>query len=74
MVDVEGVIVVTKDKIESTTQQNVELQIKKILIVSQSTPNLPLQLEDASRPASVLKAQVCYIYIFIIFINIIFIY
>lgn len=57
IVDVEGTVVVVKDKIESTTQHSVELQITKIFVISASVANLPLQLEDASRPSSVFKQQ-----------------
>jgi len=57
IVDVEATVSVVKDKIESTTQSSVELSVQKLFVVSQSVPNLPLQLEDASRPAPILKAQ-----------------
>jgi len=35
----------------------VELLVQKIFVVSPSLPNLPIILEDASRPAPILKAQ-----------------
>jgi aspartyl-tRNA synthetase len=57
IVDIEGTVVVVKDKIESTTQQYVELQITKIFVISHSVSTLPLQLEDASRPSAVFKQQ-----------------
>lgn len=40
----------TPSKIGSCTQQDVELHIEEIWIVSQSANQLPLQIEDASRP------------------------
>lgn len=57
IVDVEGVISVTKDKIVSTSQQTVEISIQKFFLVSASESALPLQLEDASRPKSFYKKQ-----------------
>lgn len=36
--------------IESCTQRDVELSINQIWVVSSSAPQLPLQIEDASRP------------------------
>lgn len=37
-------------KITSCTQEDVEVQIKKIFVISKSDARLPLQIEDASRP------------------------
>lgn len=37
-------------KIESCTEQNLELIILEIFLVSAAKPQLPLQIEDASRP------------------------
>jgi len=56
IVDIEGVVVVPKEKIEATTQKDVEVNVLKIFIVSSSAP-LPLVLEDLSRPMPILKAQ-----------------
>uniref|UniRef100_A0A8C9TF60 Aspartate--tRNA ligase, cytoplasmic n=1 Tax=Scleropages formosus TaxID=113540 RepID=A0A8C9TF60_SCLFO len=50
IVDVEGVVRKVEQKIESCTQQDVELHIERIFVVSQAEPRLPLQLEDAVRP------------------------
>lgn len=55
----EGVVKVTQEKIVATTQQSVEIAVRKLFVVSQAEP-LPLQIEDAARPKSVLKAQVIY--------------
>ncbi|XP_071788973.1 aspartate--tRNA ligase, cytoplasmic-like [Asterias amurensis] len=50
IVDVEGTVAVVGQKIESCTQQDVELRIQRFYVISQSLPRLPLQIEDASRP------------------------
>ncbi|XP_028662333.1 aspartate--tRNA ligase, cytoplasmic [Erpetoichthys calabaricus] len=50
IVDVEGVVRKVDQKIESCTQQDVELHIEKIFVISLAEPRLPLQLEDAVRP------------------------
>ena len=38
------------NKIESCTEQDLELQLLEIFVVSQAKAQLPLQIEDASRP------------------------
>lgn len=50
IVDVEGVVSSVPQKIESCTQQDVELQIEQIFVISQAEPRLPLQIDDAARP------------------------
>lgn len=40
----------TPSKIGSCTQQDVELHIEELWVVSQAASQLPLQIEDASRP------------------------
>ncbi|XP_078456468.1 aspartate--tRNA ligase, cytoplasmic [Lampetra fluviatilis] len=50
IVDVEGFVRKVDQKIESCTQQDVELHIEQIFVVSMSDPKLPLQLDDATRP------------------------
>ena len=57
MVDVEGVVTVPKDPVTSTTQKTVEVQVKKLHLVSAAAPSLPLLLEDASRPQPLLDEQ-----------------
>lgn len=52
VIDIEGLVKLAPTKIESCTQQNVELSVSKIFVVSSSEPVLPLQIEDASRPES----------------------
>lgn len=49
IVDVEGVVSTVPQKIESCTQQDVELQIEQIFVISQAEPRLPLQIDDAAR-------------------------
>lgn len=50
ILDIEAEVVTVQQKIESCTQQNVELSVNQIWVVSASAPVLPLQIEDASRP------------------------
>ncbi|XP_065839423.1 aspartate--tRNA ligase, cytoplasmic-like [Oscarella lobularis] len=50
IVDVEGVVKRVDEKITSVSQQDVEIHIDKIFVVSESVPRLPLQLDDAMRP------------------------
>lgn len=58
LVDVEALVTKADREILSCTQKDVELKIKSIFVVS-STLNqeLPLLIEDASRPAPLLAAQ-----------------
>lgn len=39
-----------KQKIESCTQKDAELQVKELFVVSAAKSQLPLLIEDASRP------------------------
>ncbi|KAB5577431.1 hypothetical protein PHYPO_G00209880 [Pangasianodon hypophthalmus] len=50
IVDVEAVVQKVEQKIESCTQQDIELHVQRLFVVSQAEPRLPLQLEDAVRP------------------------
>jgi len=50
IIDVEGVIQDVAEKITSASQQDIEIHVDKIFVVSQAAPKLPLQIEDASRP------------------------
>uniref|UniRef100_A0AC11D330 Aspartyl-tRNA synthetase 1 n=2 Tax=Bovidae TaxID=9895 RepID=A0AC11D330_SHEEP len=50
IVDVEGVVRKVNQKIGSCTQQDVELHVQKIYVISSAEPRLPLQLDDAVRP------------------------
>ncbi|KAM4024437.1 aspartate--tRNA ligase, cytoplasmic isoform 2-T2 [Anomaloglossus baeobatrachus] len=50
IIDVEGVVRTVEQKIESCTQQDVELHIERVYVISAAEPRLPLQLEDAMRP------------------------
>ncbi|KAG8547670.1 hypothetical protein GDO81_027821, partial [Engystomops pustulosus] len=50
IIDVEGIVRKVDQKIESCTQQDVELHIERIFVISAAEPRLPLQLEDAMRP------------------------
>lgn len=43
-------IVPVNTKIESCTEQSLELSVLEIYLVSAAKPQLPLQIEDASRP------------------------
>jgi aspartyl-tRNA synthetase len=50
IVDINAEIVAVEQKIESCTEQNLELHGLQIFVVSQAKPQLPLQIEDAARP------------------------
>uniref|UniRef100_A0A674CR92 Aspartate--tRNA ligase, cytoplasmic n=1 Tax=Salmo trutta TaxID=8032 RepID=A0A674CR92_SALTR len=50
IVDVEAVVKKVEQTIESCSQQDVELHIERIFVISQAEPRLPLQLEDCVRP------------------------
>ena len=52
LVDIEGVVRSVVNKIESCSQQDVEIHVQKAFVISQSEARLPLQIEDASRPDS----------------------
>jgi aspartyl-tRNA synthetase len=49
IVEVEGIVKITKNPIESCTQKNIELEITKLYCVVDSISMLPFQLEDANR-------------------------
>lgn len=50
IIDVQVQVVAVPNKIESCTEQSLELRIQQIFVISQAKPQLPLQIEDASRP------------------------
>ncbi|XP_068923955.1 aspartate--tRNA ligase, cytoplasmic isoform X3 [Petaurus breviceps papuanus] len=50
IVDIEGVVRKVNQKIGSCTQQDVELHVQRIYVISLAEPRLPLQLDDAIRP------------------------
>ncbi|XP_067630925.1 aspartate--tRNA ligase, cytoplasmic [Eurosta solidaginis] len=50
IIDVQAKVVPVPNKIESCTEQTIELCIEQMFVVSQAKPQLPLQIEDASRP------------------------
>ncbi|KAM6080417.1 aspartate--tRNA ligase, cytoplasmic [Theristicus caerulescens] len=50
IVDVEGVVRKAHQKIGGCTQQDVELHVQRIYVISLAEPRLPLQLDDAVRP------------------------
>ncbi|XP_060593999.1 aspartate--tRNA ligase, cytoplasmic-like isoform X1 [Ruditapes philippinarum] len=52
IIDVEGYVRTVTQKVESCTQQDVELHAEQVWVVSASEPRLPLLVEDASRPDS----------------------
>ena len=49
IVDVHAEVKKSPEKVEGCTQKDVELHVKQIWVVSASEPQLPLQIEDASR-------------------------
>ena len=50
IIDVEGWLRKSPTKIESCTQNDVELHATKVFVISASEPRLPLLIEDAMRP------------------------
>lgn len=48
--DIKGKVTKTPSKIGSCSQQDVELHIEELWVVSQAASQLPLLIEDASRP------------------------
>ncbi|KAF6020844.1 DARS [Bugula neritina] len=50
IIDVCAVVKTTPNKIESCSQQDVELHVKQVWVASASEARLPLQIEDAARP------------------------
>jgi len=50
IVDIQGMVVKADVPIESCSQKNLELQGMTFHVVSESEPQLPLQIDDASRP------------------------
>ena len=51
VVDIQGVVMAPESgKVESCTQQDVELVAQSIYCVSRSEPRLPFEIDDASRP------------------------
>lgn len=53
IIDVEGYVRGVEQKIESCSQQDIELHVAQIFVVSASEPRLPLQIEDAARPENI---------------------
>ena len=49
IVDVYATVKKAPSKIESCTQHDVEMEVKKCFVTSAAVPQLPLQIEDASR-------------------------
>lgn len=50
IIDVKATVVQAKQQIESCSQKNVELIVVELFVVSAAKPQLPLLIEDASRP------------------------
>lgn len=56
IVDVEGTVSVVNARIESATQQTVEIQVQKIFVVN-SSETLPMQIEDAARSPALITQR-----------------
>ncbi|KAK3578799.1 hypothetical protein CHS0354_030217 [Potamilus streckersoni] len=50
IIDVEAFVRVVDQKVESCSQQDVELHAEQVWVVSSASPRLPLLVEDAARP------------------------
>jgi aspartyl-tRNA synthetase len=60
VVDIQGVIMAPESgKVESCTQQDVELVAQSIYCVSRSVPRLPFEIDDASRPETDFDKEDC---------------
>ncbi|KAL5207046.1 hypothetical protein ABZP36_031481 [Zizania latifolia] len=58
VVDVAGVVSLPREPVHGTTQQQVEIQVKKLHCISRATPNLPISVDDAARSeADVARAK-----------------
>lgn len=57
VVDILGLVKVPTVPIESCTQSSVELEVKSIFVVSKSINQLPLQIEDCSRPVTLAEEE-----------------
>jgi hypothetical protein len=55
IVDIQGTL--ASASVKSCTQDNIEIQMRKIYVVSTAPPVLPFLLEDAARPESVIAAS-----------------
>jgi aspartyl-tRNA synthetase len=49
IIDAEGMLRASPEKVSSSSQDDVELHIDRLFVVSDSLPKLPLQLDDAAR-------------------------
>lgn len=52
VIDVEGFVRSVPQKVEGATQQDVELHVTQLWVISAAEPRLPLQIDDASRPVT----------------------
>ena len=57
IIDVTATVVETKDPVKSTSQQDIELNVTDLWVISSAAPNLPIIIEDAERAYPVIKAQ-----------------
>ena len=57
VIDVTATVNAVEKRVESVTQGSVELAIASAFVVSKALPVLPFNLEDASRPDSVVEAR-----------------
>lgn len=52
IIDVKAIVKPVPSKIESCSQEDVEVHIEEVFVISAAKPQLPLQIEDAARPIS----------------------
>ncbi|GAB1865763.1 Aspartate--tRNA ligase, cytoplasmic [Camponotus japonicus] len=52
IIDVKAIVKTVPSKIESCSQEDVEVHIEEVFVISAAKPQLPLQIEDAARPIS----------------------
>lgn len=57
VVDITGTLIRVTSKVESCTQNDVEIHVETLRVISQSRPRLPLSIDDASRPEELLESE-----------------
>lgn len=62
IIDINADVVAVQNKIESCTEQTLELFINEIYVISEAKAQLPLQIEDASRP-ELSGVSLCYFFV-----------
>ncbi|CAE1244755.1 DARS [Acanthosepion pharaonis] len=59
IVDIEAYVRTVPQKVEACTQQDVELHVLQVWVVSTAAPQLPMLVEDAARPETDVTVSFC---------------